>query len=155
MSHLSLKEATPNLGLWQEPNQDLPDRPVTDVIPEHDKLAMASHGNDRGGGPPPSPESPTQRKKTWPLSRGSAVVAIRNEKAQLDERLKRRTRCATALTKTPSNASIKVNNRVNGTDTVPWWVILCVTSWRREATASGGPLRRCYHPLSTQEPVPT
>ena len=30
--------------MWQELNPDLPDIPVTDVIPEHDELAMASHG---------------------------------------------------------------------------------------------------------------
>ena len=29
---------------WQELNPGLPDIPITDVIPEHDKLAMASHG---------------------------------------------------------------------------------------------------------------
>ncbi len=29
---------------WQELNPGLPDMPVTDVIPEHDELAMASHG---------------------------------------------------------------------------------------------------------------
>ncbi len=29
---------------WQELNPDLPDIPITDVIPEHDELAMASHG---------------------------------------------------------------------------------------------------------------
>ena len=29
---------------WQELNPGLPDIPVTDVIPEHDELAMASHG---------------------------------------------------------------------------------------------------------------
>ncbi len=29
---------------WQELNPGLPDVPVTDVIPEHDELAMASHG---------------------------------------------------------------------------------------------------------------
>ena len=29
---------------WQELNPDLPDMPITDVIPEHDELAMASHG---------------------------------------------------------------------------------------------------------------
>ena len=31
-------------GWWQELNPGLPDMPVTDVIPEHDELAMASHG---------------------------------------------------------------------------------------------------------------
>ena len=31
-------------GTWQELNPDLPDMPITDVIPEHDELAMASHG---------------------------------------------------------------------------------------------------------------
>ena len=31
-------------GWWQELNPGLPDIPVTDVIPEHDELAMASHG---------------------------------------------------------------------------------------------------------------
>ena len=31
-------------GSWQELNPDLPDMPITDVIPEHDELAMASHG---------------------------------------------------------------------------------------------------------------
>ena len=31
-------------GSWQELNPDLPDIPITDVIPEHDELAMASHG---------------------------------------------------------------------------------------------------------------
>ena len=31
-------------GSWQELNPDLPDMPITDVIPEHDDLAMASHG---------------------------------------------------------------------------------------------------------------
>ena len=31
-------------GWWQELNPGLPDIPVTDVIPEHDALAMASHG---------------------------------------------------------------------------------------------------------------
>ncbi len=31
-------------GLWQELNPGLPDIPITDVIPEHDELAMASHG---------------------------------------------------------------------------------------------------------------
>ena len=29
---------------WQELNPGLPDIPITDVIPEHDELAMASHG---------------------------------------------------------------------------------------------------------------
>ncbi len=31
-------------GWWQVLNPGLPDMPVTDVIPEHDELAMASHG---------------------------------------------------------------------------------------------------------------
>ena len=31
-------------GSWQDLNPDLPDIPITDVIPEHDELAMASHG---------------------------------------------------------------------------------------------------------------
>ena len=31
-------------GSWQELNPGFPDIPVTDVIPEHDELAMASHG---------------------------------------------------------------------------------------------------------------
>ena len=31
-------------GMWQELNPGLPDIPITDVIPEHDELAMASHG---------------------------------------------------------------------------------------------------------------
>ena len=31
-------------GSWQGLNPDLPDIPITDVIPEHDELAMASHG---------------------------------------------------------------------------------------------------------------
>ena len=31
-------------GWWQELNPGLPDMPVTDVIPEHDELTMASHG---------------------------------------------------------------------------------------------------------------
>ena len=31
-------------GWWQELNPGLPDIPVTDVIPEHDELAIASHG---------------------------------------------------------------------------------------------------------------
>ncbi|MDE2974168.1 MAG: hypothetical protein OXU64_05500 [Gemmatimonadota bacterium] len=31
-------------GWWRELNPGLPDMPVTDVIPQHDELAMASHG---------------------------------------------------------------------------------------------------------------
>ena len=34
----------PDGGLWQELNPGRPDIPITDVIPEHDELAMASHG---------------------------------------------------------------------------------------------------------------
>ena len=33
-------------GWWQELNPGLPHMPVTDVIPEHDELAMVSHGRE-------------------------------------------------------------------------------------------------------------